>query len=142
MWRGKKILAGYSVLVMDGKISSVDKDKMYKLPGSTTVIDGTGKYLVPGFTDAHVHFFQSGGIYADQMQLTCARFAPIVKRLNGRITIWKIYWCRYLSVGITSVIDVGASNNFYGNGIPFATKPWSPQIKMRPIAYHLYPCSI
>ena len=57
----KKVLAGYTVLALDGKIISVDKDRTYKLPDGTQVIDGSGNFLVPGFTDAHVHFFQSGG---------------------------------------------------------------------------------
>ena len=35
-----------------------------KVPAGVTVIDGSGKYLLPGLTDAHVHFFQSGGLYA------------------------------------------------------------------------------
>ncbi len=25
-------------------------------------IDGTGKWLIPGLVDAHIHFFQSGGL--------------------------------------------------------------------------------
>ena len=60
----KKILSGYNVLALDGKIISIDQRKTFKLPEGTQVIDATGKYLVPGYTDAHVHFFQSGGLYA------------------------------------------------------------------------------
>lgn len=126
----KKILAGYSVLVMDGKISSVDKDKMYKLPGSTTVIDGTGKYLVPGFTDAHVHFFQSGGIYARPDAIDLRKIRPYSEEIKWTHNNMEDLLRRYLSVGITSVIDVGASNNFLRQRDSFATKPWSPQIKM------------
>ena len=58
----KKILPGYDVLVLDGRIVSVEKGKQYKLPAGTTVIDGSGKWLTPGFTDAHVHFFSKRGI--------------------------------------------------------------------------------
>ena len=48
----KKLLPGYTVLVQDGKITVVDKDIKFKLPEGTVVIDGTGQYLAPGFTDA------------------------------------------------------------------------------------------
>jgi adenine deaminase len=66
----QKILPGYDVVSMNGKITYVGKDKKFKLPGNIKVIEGTGKYLVPGFTDAHVHFFQTGGIIQGQMQST------------------------------------------------------------------------
>lgn len=63
----KKLLPGYTVVAQNGKIISVANSKTFKLPEGTAVIDGTGKYLVLGFTDAHVHFFQSGGLF------TCKR---------------------------------------------------------------------
>lgn len=126
----KKILTGYSVLVMDGRIVSVDKDKMYKLPGSTTVIDGTGKYLVPGFTDAHVHFFQSGGIYARPDAIDLRKIRPYSEEIRWTHRNMEDLLRRYLSVGITSVIDVGSTNNFLQQRDSFATKPWSPRIKM------------
>ncbi|MBO9658495.1 MAG: hypothetical protein J7527_06695, partial [Chitinophagaceae bacterium] len=59
----KKILEGYSVLVNDGKIISIEKAGKTKPDPSATVIDGTGKFLAPGFVDAHVHFFQNGGLF-------------------------------------------------------------------------------
>lgn len=65
----KKVLKNYNVIALNGRIISVEKDKMYKLPEGTRVIDGTGKYLIPGLTDAHVHFFQSAGFMRGQMQL-------------------------------------------------------------------------
>lgn len=126
----KKILPGYSVLVMDGKISSVDKDKMYKLPGSTTVIDGTGKYLVPGFTDAHVHFFQSGGIYARPDAIDLRKIRPYSEEIRWVHTNMEDLLRRYLAAGITSVIDVGSTKNFLQQRDSFATKPWSPMIRM------------
>ncbi|MFN8288703.1 MAG: amidohydrolase family protein [Chitinophagaceae bacterium] len=126
----RKILPGYSVLVMDGKISSVDKDRMYKLPGSTTVIDGTGKYLVPGFTDAHVHFFQSGGIYARPDAIDLRKIRPYSEEIGWVHQHMEDLLRRYLAAGITSVIDVGATKNFLLQRDSFATKPWSPRIKM------------
>jgi imidazolonepropionase-like amidohydrolase len=74
----KKILPGYSVLVVDGKIVQVDKDKAFKqLPAGTTVLDGSGKFLAPGFTDAHVHFFQSGGLYARPDAIDLRKSGPM-----------------------------------------------------------------
>ena len=40
----RKILNGYDVVVINDRIVSIHKDKMYKLPPGTAVIDGSGKY--------------------------------------------------------------------------------------------------
>jgi hypothetical protein len=87
----KKIITGFAVLVSGDKIIAVDKEKAIKLPQGTQVFDATGKYLVPGFTDAHIHFFQSGGLYAGPMLLTCENSGLMLMRSDGCITIWKIF---------------------------------------------------
>jgi imidazolonepropionase-like amidohydrolase len=126
----KKILAAQTVLVTDGKISTVDKDRMYKLPEGTTIIEGEGKYLVPGFTDAHIHFFQSGGIYARPDAIDLRKLRPYSEEIKWVHNNMEDFLRRYLSVGITSVIDVGASNNFLQQRDSFTNKPWSPQVRM------------
>ena len=127
----KKILAGYSVLIVDGKIAQVDKDKNFKqLPEGTTIIDGTGKYLSPGFTDAHVHFFQSGGLYARPDAIDLRKYRPYAEEIKWTHGHMEDLLRRYLSAGITSVIDVGASNNFLTQKDTFANKPWSPLVRM------------
>lgn len=126
----KKILSGQTVLVMDGKISSVDKNKQYKLPEGTTILEGEGKYLVPGFTDAHVHFFQSGGIYARPDAIDLRKIRPYGEEIKWTHNNMDDLLRRYLSAGITSVIDVGSSNSFLKQRDTFATKTWSPLVKM------------
>jgi imidazolonepropionase-like amidohydrolase len=126
----KKILADQTVLVMDGKISSIDKDRQYKLPEGTTIIDGAGKYLVPGFTDAHVHFFQSGGLYARPDAIDLRKIRPYSEEIKWTHNNMDDLLRRYLSAGITSVIDVGSSNNFLLQRDTFAAKHSSPMIKM------------
>lgn len=49
------ILEGYSVLVWDGKIKAIDKFENLKLSETTKIVDATGKYLMPGLSDMHVH---------------------------------------------------------------------------------------
>ena len=64
----KKVLSGYDVVVIGDRIVSIHKDKMYKLPPGTEVIDGTNKWLSPGFVDAHVHFFKVADCMHGQMR--------------------------------------------------------------------------
>jgi imidazolonepropionase-like amidohydrolase len=126
----KKILTGQTVLVTDGKITSIAKGKDYKLPEGAMVIDGRGKYLVPGFTDAHVHFFQSGGIHARPDAIDLRKIRPYSEEIKWTHNSMGDLLRRYLAVGITSVIDVGASNNFLQQRDTFVAKAWSPLIKM------------
>lgn len=127
----KKILSGYSVLIVDGRITQVDKDKNIKqLPAGTTVIDGSGKYLGPGFTDAHVHFFQSGGLFARPDAIDLRKYRPYAEEIKWTKTHMDDLLRRYLSAGITSVIDVGATNSFLTQKDSFASKSWAPLVRM------------
>src|SRR5215203_1963587 len=78
----KALLRNQSVVVSDGRIAAVAKEVKYKLPEGTTVIDGTGKFLIPGLVDAHVHFFQSGGVYARPDAVDLRRYQPYQKEID------------------------------------------------------------
>lgn len=51
-----QLLENQTVLVKNGLIEALDKK--VKIPKSYKIIDGNGKFLMPGLTDTHVHFFQ------------------------------------------------------------------------------------
>ena len=126
----KKILNGFDVVVINDKIVSIHKDKMYKLPPGTEVIDGTGKWLSPGFVDAHVHFFQSGGLYARPDAIDLRKYQPYEKELNFVHENMNDLLDRYIAAGITSVIDVGASFNFLQQRDSLGLRSTSPVISM------------
>ena len=46
---------GVSVLVEDGRIARIAPASALKADGDATVIDCSGRFLLPGLTDAHVH---------------------------------------------------------------------------------------
>ena len=127
---GKKILTGYDVVAVEGKIISVDKGKKYKLPAGTEVIDASGKYLVPGFADAHIHFFQSGGIFTRPDVIDLRKYRSHNEELKWVHDHMEDFLRRYAASGITSVIDVGANNNFLLQKDSFKYKEYSPIIKM------------
>jgi len=52
----ESFLSGQTVILEGGVITSIGEDA---LTSSLHRIDGTGKYLIPGMTDAHVHLFKS-----------------------------------------------------------------------------------
>ena len=49
-----------SVFVSEGKIAKIVRDGEPFDAGSATVIDASGKYLIPGIIDEHVHFREPG----------------------------------------------------------------------------------
>ncbi len=126
----KKILSGYNVVVLDGRITSIDKDKQYKLPPGTEVIDGSGKWLMPGLTDAHVHFFQSGGLYARPDVIDLRKYQPYGKEIKWVHDNMEDFLHRYTAAGITSVIDVGATFNFLQQRDSLVTRPGLPVVSM------------
>jgi len=54
---GTEMLAGRTVLMDEGKILSVAQNG--SVPDGVSVIDGRGKYLIPGLTDSHAHLQRS-----------------------------------------------------------------------------------
>ena len=61
-------VSGRTVLIRNDRIVSVDPAEEANLPPATEVIDGEGKFLIPGLIDAHVHLthvLYQAGITAD-----------------------------------------------------------------------------
>ena len=57
----EKTLAGQTVTIENGKIGQVGSQDKIRIPKEAIVIDGTGKYLIPGLFDMHAHFFFEQG---------------------------------------------------------------------------------
>ncbi len=45
-----------TVIIKDGKIFKIAPTEELKLSSKNQIIDGTGKYLIPGLWDSHIHF--------------------------------------------------------------------------------------
>jgi len=48
-------LPAHTVIVEGNRIASVEPDGRARMRAGTTVVDGTGKFLIPGLWDMHVH---------------------------------------------------------------------------------------
>ncbi len=102
-----KVIKEASVLFKDGLIQDVFTNKKYKLPATTTVIDGTGKYVMPGMTDAHIHFCQTGGIYTRPDGYDFNHIKPYKVEREDAFNSAGDFMRRYLRAGITTIADVG-----------------------------------
>lgn len=96
-----------SVVIRDNRIEAVLQNVTFELPQGATVINGYGKYLIPGIVDAHVHFFQSGNLYTRPDVIDMNAVVPYAEetarnkaRLDATFKVW-------LASGVTGVVDIG-----------------------------------
>jgi hypothetical protein len=75
-------LPNHTVIVENGVITRIGKADAVKIEKEATVIDGTGKYLLPGLFDMHVHFFYEQGEHRN----TCAEELKMMLA-NGLTTV-------------------------------------------------------
>jgi imidazolonepropionase-like amidohydrolase len=55
-----------SVLIEDGRIVSVERNRAAKSPAGAKVVSGKGQFLVPGLIDSHVHLAMVPGMIPNQ----------------------------------------------------------------------------
>ena len=125
---GSPPLADATIVVRDGRIAEVGRGNRVRVPAGFEVIDATGKWIVPGYIDSHVHFFQSGGLYTrpDALDLRAAvpyeqEIAAIQSRLDDT-------FARYLASGVTSVADVGGPMANFDLRERSAANPRAPRV--------------
>jgi len=96
-----------TILIQDGRIAAVGPAATVATPSGAKVIDGHGKWVIPGLVDAHVHFFQSGNLYTRPDGADFNKWMPYAKevarnkaRLPATFKVW-------IASGVTSVVDIG-----------------------------------
>ena len=95
------------IVIEDDQITAIGNQGELDIPEQANVVDVTGKWVIPGLVDAHVHFFQSGGLYTrpDALDLRShISYAEEQERIKEGLTDT---FKRYLRSGVTSVVDVG-----------------------------------
>ena len=101
-----KVMPNATVTINGDKIERVAMGKQ-SADSLGKQIDCVGKFILPGYIDTHVHFFQSGGLFTrpDAVDLTKVRpYADEVALIKKNLPDT---FARYLRSGITSVIDIG-----------------------------------
>jgi imidazolonepropionase-like amidohydrolase len=96
-----------TVVIEGDRITDVGPRAVIAVPAGATVIDAKDKWIIPGLIDAHVHFFQSGGLFTrpDAIDLRATRsYADELAWIKQRLPNT---FARYIACGVTSVADVG-----------------------------------
>ena len=99
--------ADQTILINKNKIIEVGTFKKIKIPHNATLIDAMGKYAMPGMTDGHIHFFQSGGLYTRPDGINVPGIYPYEKDQQWIKENMYDLMARYIACGVTNVIDVG-----------------------------------
>ena len=101
------VLPGAHVLIDNDRVVGFGDEITFDLPKDARRIDCKGKFILPGYIDTHIHFFQSGDLFTrpDAADLTSVRpYKDEVAWVKSHVND---VFARYLRCGITSVVDVG-----------------------------------
>lgn len=96
-----------TIMIHGNRIEAVLQNVTLELTQGAKVIDGRGKWVIPGLVDGHVHFFQSGNIYTRPDAADFNAIVPYAQevarnkaRLDATFKVW-------LASGVTGVVDIG-----------------------------------
>jgi imidazolonepropionase-like amidohydrolase len=95
MTGGDSILADRTVIVRDGHIAALGPTSAVNVPRNAVRVDASGRYLMPGLVDAHVHleYFDDPAILA----LFLANGVTSVRNMDGRPYL--LEWRRRIASG-------------------------------------------
>ena len=84
----ERVVAGQTVIVRDGRIAEIGAAAKTKVPAGAVQIDGSGKYLMPGLADMHVHLYPGTGqrddLASQQLQLFLANGVTTIRNMIGK----------------------------------------------------------
>ncbi|MFI0429413.1 amidohydrolase family protein [Mariniflexile sp. HMF6888] len=126
----QKLVPNQTVTITNDLITNIGKNNKVPIPKKAVVIDGTGKYLGPGLVDAHIHFFQNGGLYTRPDNIDLRAYRNYEQEIELAKTDMETKLRRYLQNGITTIIDVGSTLHLLKQRKEFLDKNFSPKIFM------------
>ncbi len=96
------------VLLVDGdRVSRVGSREAVRIPRGAERVELDGRWIVPGLVDAHVHFFQSAGLYTRPDVIDLRDLRSYAWDQEGIRAALPETFARYLASGVTAVVDVG-----------------------------------
>jgi imidazolonepropionase-like amidohydrolase len=125
----KKLVPNQTVMITNDLITKIQSSKV-KIPANARIIDGAGKYLFPGMTDAHIHFSQNGGLYTRPDAIDLRKVVPYEKEIELAQKTMEDKLRRYVQNGITNVVDVGSTMRFLKRKDDFNNSDFAPSIYM------------
>ncbi|PYL49905.1 MAG: amidohydrolase, partial [Verrucomicrobia bacterium] len=104
---GGKTIENAVVVINGDKIESVARRKESGVPVGSKWVECDKKFILPGYIDTHVHFFQSGDLFTRPDGADFNNVRPYKDEVAWIKSHLNDTFARYLRCGITSVVDVG-----------------------------------
>ncbi|HEX8492129.1 MAG TPA: amidohydrolase family protein [Pyrinomonadaceae bacterium] len=83
----ERVLRNQTVIVRNGVIAEIGDARKVKVPKDAQRIDGTGKFLIPGLMDMHVHLFTDDefpdALAEDEFKIMLANGVTTIRLMNG-----------------------------------------------------------
>jgi imidazolonepropionase-like amidohydrolase len=95
------------ILVERGRFRIVGSEALKRAPRDARTIEASDKWIVPGFIDGHVHFFQTGGLDARPDVVPNPKGTPYREVVGEIRRAPQKYLRSYVCSGITGVVDPG-----------------------------------
>ncbi|PYJ85021.1 MAG: amidohydrolase, partial [Verrucomicrobia bacterium] len=102
-----KVIPNAAIKIEGDRITSIVQNSTEIPKKGDAVIDAKGKFILPGYIDTHVHFFQSGDLYTRPDGLDLNSIRPYKQETEWIRSHLDDTFARYLRSGITSVLDIG-----------------------------------
>jgi imidazolonepropionase-like amidohydrolase len=94
-------------IVIDGDRVADFGNETTSVPKDARVIDCKSKFVLPGYIDTHIHFFQSGDLFTRPDGADFNSIRPYKDEVAWIKAHLDDTFARYIRCGITSVVDVG-----------------------------------
>src|SRR6266513_267107 len=100
-----KITRNATVFIVNGRITDIAANMVMKFGGRS--INCVCKFILPGYIDTHVHFFQSADLFTRPDGADFNSVRPYKEEVAWIKSHLDDVFARYIRSGITSVVDVG-----------------------------------
>ncbi len=94
------------IVIKDGRIQKIG-DEDLSIPEKAEIINVSGKYIMPGMVDAHIHFFQTAFFDSRPDAADLRDSIPFQEVYDYQKENPERYYPSYLGSGVTAVYDVG-----------------------------------
>ena len=116
------------VVIKDTLIAAAGPRDQVDIPPNAELIDVTGKWLIPGMSDAHMHFSESGGLYSRPDTYDLRKWRPHEREVEWLRTRLSYTLSRYLCAGVTSILALAEPREALAMRDKAATLMTSPRI--------------
>jgi imidazolonepropionase-like amidohydrolase len=96
-----------TILIEEGRIARIGPSAEVQVPDGVPTIRAHGKWVIPGLVDAHVHFFQSGGLFTRPDVIDLRHIRPYAEEIQEIRETIETTLARYVAAGVTGVVDMG-----------------------------------